>query len=90
MPQHHRLVDLSLAEPRAFLPGGEDLNGHLLPAPLAPPHLAEAPLPDALLEDDGPGNGPLDQQRQAWGDKTFQNVAMGKASCVSASLRKSK
>lgn len=62
--QHHRLVDLSLAEPGALLAGGEDLHGHFLPAPLAPPHLAETALSDALLEDDGSGDGPLDQQRQ--------------------------
>lgn len=64
MPQHHRLVDLGLAEPGALLAGGEDLHRHLLSAPLAAPHLAEAALADALLEDYGSGDGPLDQQRQ--------------------------
>lgn len=64
--QHHSLVDLSLAEPGALLTGGEDLHSHLLPTPLTPPHFPETPLSDALLEDDGPGDGPLDQQRQAW------------------------
>ena len=67
VPQHDRLVDLGLPEPGALLPGREDLDGDLLAAPLPPPHLAEAPLPDALLQDDGPGDGPLDQQRQPWG-----------------------
>lgn len=59
--QHDCLVDLGLAEPRALLTGREDLDRHLLVSPLPPPHLAEAALPDALLEDDGPGYGPLYQ-----------------------------
>ena len=67
MPQHDGLVDLSLTEPGALLPGREDLHGHVLAAPLPPPHLAEAALPHALLQHDGPRDGPLDQQRQPWG-----------------------
>lgn len=64
--QHDCLVDLGLAEPRALLTGREDLDRHLLVSPLPPPHLAEAALPDALLEYDGPGYGPLNQQGQTW------------------------
>lgn len=64
VPQHHGLIDLSLSEPGALLSGGEDLDGHLLSSPLAPPHLPEAALPNALLQDDGPGDGPLHQQRK--------------------------
>lgn len=59
--QHDSLVDLGLPEPGALLAGGEDLHGHFLPTPLPPPHLPEAALPDALLQDDGPGNGTLHQ-----------------------------
>ncbi len=74
--QHHSLVDLSLAEPGALLTGGEDLHGHLLTTPFTPPHLPKTPLPDALLEDDGSGNGPLDQERQAWSerDRNIENI----------------
>lgn len=64
--QHHRLVNLSLAEPGALLTGGEDLHRHLLPTPFPPPNLPEAALPYAFLEDDGPGDGPLHQQRQSY------------------------
>ena len=62
--EHDGLVDLSLAEPRALLSGREDLHGHVAAPPAAPPHLSETPLPDDLLQDDGPGHGPLDEQRQ--------------------------
>lgn len=66
MSQHHRLVDFGLPEPGAFLTGGEDLHGDLLAAPFTPPHLSKTPLADTLLEDDGPRDGPLDQQGQTW------------------------
>lgn len=66
VPEHDGLVDLGLPKPRAFLSGGEDLDGHLLSSPLAPPHLSEAALPDALLQDDGSGYSPLHQQRETW------------------------
>lgn len=59
MTKHDSLVDLRLAEPRALLSGGEDLHCHLFSTPAPPPHLSKSPLPYALLEDDGPGNGPL-------------------------------
>lgn len=59
MPKHDSLVDLRFTEPRALLSGGEDLHSHLFSTPAAPPHLSKTALPYALLEDDGPGNGPL-------------------------------
>lgn len=66
MSQHDSLVDLSLTEPGALLAGREDLHSHLLTTPFTPPYLPKTPFPNAFLEDDGPGDGPLDQQRQAW------------------------
>lgn len=42
MPELYRVVDLCLSEPRLFIPWGEDLDGHILPHPGAPPHL---PIP---------------------------------------------
>ena len=65
--QHDGLVDLGLPEPRALLPGREDLHGHTLAAPPTLPHLAEPTLPDDLLQLDLTRDGPLYQQRQAWG-----------------------
>lgn len=62
--QHDGLVDVGLAKPRPLVPGGEDLHGHVLPSPLPSPHLAIATLADGLLQDDGPGYGPLHQQRE--------------------------
>lgn len=59
MTKHDSLVDFRFTEPRALLSGGEYLHCHLLSTPAAPPHLSETALPYALLEDDGPGNGPL-------------------------------
>lgn len=44
MPQQHGVVDLGLTEPRLLIPGGEDLDGHVLPMPHASPHLAVAPF----------------------------------------------
>ena len=64
--EHDGLIDLCLAEPRALLPRREDLDRHVLATPLPPPHLAEAALPDALLQHDGPGDGPLDEQWESW------------------------
>lgn len=60
--QHHRLVDLRLAEPGALLSRRENLDSHLLAAPFTAPHLTKAPLPDAFLEDDSSGDCSLDQQ----------------------------
>ena len=62
--QHDGLVDLSLAEPGALLTRGEDLYCYFLSSPLSPPHLPEATLAYAFLQDDGPGYGPLHQQRK--------------------------
>lgn len=62
MTQHDRLIDFCLTEPGALLPRGEDLHCHFLSSPLSPPHLPKAAFPDTLLQDDGPGNGPLHQQ----------------------------
>lgn len=39
MSELHCVVDFRLSEPRLFIPGGEDLDGHILPHPGAPPHL---------------------------------------------------
>lgn len=69
MSEHDGLVDLCLAEPRPLVPGGEDLHRHVLPPPLAPPHLPEPALADALLQHDGASDGPLHQQRQTCGTR---------------------
>lgn len=42
MSELHCVVDLRLSEPGLFIPWGEDLDGHILPHPGAPPHL---PIP---------------------------------------------
>lgn len=68
VPQHDSLVDLCLSEPGALLSRGENLHRNLLATPFPPPNFAKAALPDALLEDDGSGDGSLDQQRQACAD----------------------
>lgn len=57
--QHHCLVDLGLAEPRAFLPGGEYLNGDVLASPAAAPDLSKATLADYVHQLDLAGYGPL-------------------------------
>jgi len=75
MPQHDRLVDLRLAEPRALLSRGEDLDGHVAAPPLPPPHLAEATLPDDLLQHDGPRHCPLHKQGQACGGQRTPEVS---------------
>lgn len=67
VPQHDGLVDLSLSEPGALLPGGEDLHGHVASAPLPSPHLPEATLPYDLLQNDGPGHCALHKQGEACG-----------------------
>lgn len=66
MSQHDGLVDVSLAKPRPLVPGGEDLHGYVLSSPLPSPHLAIATFPDGLLQNDGPCNGPLHQQGEAY------------------------
>ena len=38
------VVDLCLPKPGLFIPGGEDLHGHTLSHPGAPPHLSIPPL----------------------------------------------
>lgn len=65
MPQHHRLVDLRLAEPRALLAAREDLHRHILAAPPAAPHLPEPALADHLDQLDLARNRTLHQQRQS-------------------------
>lgn len=62
MSEHDGLINLGLAEPRPLVPGGEDLDSHVLSSPLSSPNLTEATFPDALLEDDGPRYRSLDQQ----------------------------
>lgn len=57
--QHHGLVDLSLPEPGALLPRGEDLDGDVLAPPAAAPHLAEAALADDVHQLDLTSDGAL-------------------------------
>ena len=57
VPQQHGVVDLGLAEPRLLIPGGEDLDGHVLPVPNASPHLAVAPF--ACRDHGAASHGPL-------------------------------
>lgn len=64
VPQHDRLVDLGLSEPGALLPGREDLDRHVSAAPLPSPHLPKAAFSYDLLQNDGPGHGPLHKQWQ--------------------------
>ena len=42
VPEHDGLVDLAFPEPRLLIPAAEDLDGHVLAAPVAEHHLAEA------------------------------------------------
>ena len=42
MSEHDRLVDLALARPRPLVSAAEDLDGHVLAAPVAQPHFTEA------------------------------------------------
>ena len=58
------LINLCLPKPGPLVPGGEDLHRHILPSPLAPPHLTESTLPNSLLQHDGPSYGSLHQQWQ--------------------------
>ena len=44
MSELDSVVDLGLPEPRLFIPGGEDLHGHALSHPGAPPHLSIPPF----------------------------------------------
>lgn len=64
VPEHDSLIDLSFTEPRALVPGREDLNCHVLAPPLAAPHLAVSTFSDGLLQDNGSSYGSLDQQWQ--------------------------
>lgn len=66
MPEHDCLVDLSLSEPGALLPGREDLHRHVSAAPLPAPHLPKTTFSDDLLQNDGPGHGPLHKQWQTY------------------------
>ena len=59
VPHQHCLVDLGLAEPAGLLCGEEHFDGHLLPAPLAHPHLAIAALTNLLHHLDLLGDGAL-------------------------------
>ena len=59
MSEQHGLVELRLTEPALLLRGEEDLDGHVLPAPLALPHLAVPPFADTPHEMDLFGNRPL-------------------------------
>lgn len=79
MPQHHSLVDLCLTEPGTLLSRRENLHCYLLTAPFTPPHFTKTPLPYALLQDDGSGYGPLNQQWQTWKED--------KISCLKRQLR---
>ena len=62
MPQHDRLVDLDLSEPRLLVDGVEDLDSDGLSPPRAAPDLAEAALPDDVHQLHLASNAALDQQ----------------------------
>lgn len=64
MPQHHRLVNFGLTEPRALFARAENLYGHILTPPSASPNLAEPSLAYDVNKLDLPGNGALHQKRQ--------------------------
>ena len=64
MAEQHSLVELRLAEPALLLSGEEDLDGHILPAPLALPNLAVATFADAAHQVDLLGDSPLNLQRE--------------------------
>lgn len=64
MAEHGSLIDLSLAEPGSLLSGRKDLHRHVAASPAPAPHLSKATFPNDFLENDGPGHGPLDKQRQ--------------------------
>ena len=57
--QQSGLVEFGLAEPAGLLGREEDLDCHVLVAPLGLPHLAVATLADALLQRDLLGDRPL-------------------------------
>lgn len=67
VPQHNSLIYLCFPEPGTLLTGREDLHSHITSTPPAPPHLPKAAFADDLLKDNCPSHGPLDKQRQAWG-----------------------
>lgn len=64
MAQQHGLVKLGLAEPAGLLCGEEDLDGDVLAAPLALPHLTVATLADALDQRDLLGDRSLNLHAQ--------------------------
>lgn len=66
VPQHHRLVDLGLAEPGSLLPRAEDLHGDVLATPTTAPNLAKATFADRLHQLDLARYAPLYQKRQAY------------------------
>lgn len=53
MSEQHCVVDLRLPEPGLFIPRGEDLDGHTLAMPQAPPYLTIAALSWAIGEGEG-------------------------------------
>lgn len=62
--QHDCLVNLCLPEPGPLISGGEDFHSYVLPAPFPTPDFTESPFPHDFLQDNGPGDGSLDEQRQ--------------------------
>lgn len=69
VPQHHRLINFNLPEPRPLLAGAEDLDGDILTPPTTTPDFAEATLSDRLHQLNLAGYAPLYQKRQAYLDE---------------------
>lgn len=66
VPQHHRLVNFGLSEPRSLFSRAKDLDSDILTSPTTTPDLAEATFPDRFHELNLAGYAPLYQKRQAY------------------------
>ncbi len=83
MSEQHSLVELRLAEPALLLRREEDLDGDVLPAPLALPHLAVPTFAHALDQVDLLRYRPLNLQGGKLKPWFYLQVLRQKAGIVS-------
>lgn len=66
VPEHHRLVNFGLPEPRPFFARTEDFYSNILTSPTTTPHFTEPTFSDRLHQLNLAGYASLYQKRQAY------------------------
>lgn len=66
VPEHHRLVNFGLPEPRPFFARAEDFHSNILTPPTTTPHLTEPTFSDRLHQLNLACYASLYQKRQAY------------------------